>query len=362
MTTFTLYGTWNRLLGQWLTDRCRTRRLNLTWLIVGLYLGGRVQASAIVKRWPSRAKTTSLTRRLSRFLDNGAVRPAVWYRPVARHLLAKWRGQTVTLIVDATKIGARRQLVMVAIAYRQRALPLAWTWVPYVKGHSTAEVQLAVLGRVRGLVPDDVQVILTGDSGFGSVALLRGVQAWGWSYVLRQSGKLLIQPAGQTTWQRLDSLVAAPGQQAWLPNADFTRRWAVSTQVLAHWGPGQDEPWLLTTNLPDARSARQAYARRMWIEAMFGDWKGHGWDVETTHLRHLDRLSRLVLALCLLYVWLVLYGTRVIKAGWRAWVDRRERRDLSMFRIGLDVLQRCLALDRRLPVALPSLVGGPSVR
>ncbi len=362
MTTFKLYGTWNRLLGQWLADTCRTRRANLNWLIVGLYLGGRVQASAIVKHWPSSAKTTSLTRRLSRFLDNGAIRPAVWYRPVARQLLAKWRGQTVTLIVDATKVGTRRQLVMVAIAYRKRALPLAWTWVPYVKGHSSAAVQLAVLRRVRGLVPDDVTVILTGDSGFGSAALLRGVAAWGWQYVLRQSGKLLIQPAGQTGWQRLDSLVERPGQQAWAPAVHLTRRWAVPTQVLAYWGQGQDEPWLLATNLLDARSTRQAYTRRMWIEEMFGDWKGHGWDLEATHLRHLDRLSRLVLALCLLYVWLVLYGVRVIKAGWRAWVDRRERRDLSIFRIGLDVLQRCLALDRLLPVALPSLVGGPSVR
>lgn len=362
MTTFKLYGTWNRLLGQWLTDKCRTRRANLNWLIVGLYLGGRVQASAIVKHWPSSAKTTSLTRRLSRFLDNGAVRPAVWYRPVARHLLATWRGQTVSLVVDATKVGSRHQLVMVAMAYKKRALPLAWTWVPYVKGHSSAEVQLAVLKRVRGLVPDDVKVILIGDSGFGSVALLRGVQAWGWAYVVRQSGKLLLQLAGQTDWQRLDRLVEAPGQQVWAPDVHFTRRWAVPTHVLAYWGTGEDEAWLLTTNLPDARTARQAYARRMWIEEMFGDWKGHGWDVESTHLRHPDRLSRLVLALCLLYVWLVLYGERVIRAGWRSWVDRRERRDLSIFRIGLDVLQRCITLARSLPVATPSLVGGPSVR
>ena len=100
----------------------------------------------------------------------------------------------------------------------------------------------------------------------------------------------------------------------------------------------------------------------MWIEEMFGDWKGHGWDVETTHLRHPARLSRLVLALALLYIWLVLWGARLIKAGRRAWVDRSDRRDLSLFRIGLDTLHRCFALVRDLPVPLPSLVAGPSVR
>lgn len=362
MTTFKLYGIWNALLTQYLTDPCPTRRVNLIWLIVGLYLGGQVQASAIVKHWAIGAKAVSLTRRLSRFLDNGAVRPAVWYRPVARQLLTRWNGQRVTVIIDATRVSARRQLVLVAVAYRKRALPLAWTWVPYYKGHVATEVQLVVLRRVQGLVPEGVQVVLIGDSGFGSVGLMRQLTAWGWSYVLRQTGKHLLQPAGQPDWQRLDTLLNGPGQQCWLPQVTFTRRWAYRTHLLAYWGPGEAEAWLLTTNLPDARGARQAYARRMWIEEMFGDWKGHGWEIETTHLRHPDRLSRLVLALALLYVWLVFYGERVIRAGWRPWVDRRERRDLSIFRIGLDVLQRCFTLLCDPPVPLPSLVGGPSVR
>jgi hypothetical protein len=95
---------------------------------------------------------------------------------------------------------------------------------------------------------------------------------------------------------------------------------------------------------------------------MFGDWKGHGWDVETTHLRHPDRLARLILALSLLYVWLVFYGARLITAGLRNWVDRTDRRDLSLFRIGLDTLQRCFTLCWPSLIPLPSLVGGPSVR
>jgi len=37
MTTFKLYGIWERLLAQWLPDERKTRRTNLIWLIVGLY-------------------------------------------------------------------------------------------------------------------------------------------------------------------------------------------------------------------------------------------------------------------------------------------------------------------------------------
>lgn len=362
MTTFKLYGIWDQLLAQWLRDECRTRRANLIWLLVGLYLGGRVQLSAIVNRWPIAVQTSSLIRRLSRFLDNGAVRPAVWFRPVARQLLARAAQQTLTLIVDASKVGAGHQLVLVALAYKKRALPLAWTWVAYAKGGVPTATQAALCRRVQGLLPPGASVLLVGDAGFSSVAVLRQLEAWGWHYVLRQKGHYQVQRPGLTTWERLDQLVTRPGQWVWLPAVTFTLRWQHPTGVLALWQAGYEHPWLLTTNLASATAARQAYARRMWIEEMFGDWKEHGWDLESTHLRHPDRLSRLVLALSLLYVWLLLWAGRLIKAGCRAWVDRHDRRDLSLYRIASDTLQRCLTFQRGLPIPSPSLVAGPSVR
>ena len=45
---------------------------------------------------------------------------------------------------------------------------------------------------------------------------------------------------------------------------------------------------------------------------MFGDMKGHGFDLEHSRLRHFLRLSRLTLAVCLLYVWLVATGEHVL--------------------------------------------------
>ena len=75
---------------------------------------------------------------------------------------------------------------------------------------------------------------------------------------------------------------------------------------------------------------------------MFGDMKKHGFDLELTMLRHFDRLSRLTLAVVLLYVWLVSTGTRTIRDGLRNLVDRNERRDLSIFQIGLRFIERCV--------------------
>lgn len=93
--------------------------------------------------------------------------------------------------------------------------------------------------------------------------------------------------------------------------------------MLAYWQPGEKEPWLLATNLPDLQIALRFYKRRMWIEEMFGDLKKHGFDLEASMLHSFLRLSRLTLAVAFLYVWLVSTGGRTIKQGVRHLIDRK---------------------------------------
>ena len=75
---------------------------------------------------------------------------------------------------------------------------------------------------------------------------------------------------------------------------------------------------------------------------MFGDLKGHGFDLESTMLRYFVRLSRLTLAVAFLYVWLLSNGGKFIRAGLRHLVDCKDRRDLSLFQIGFRLLERKL--------------------
>ncbi len=53
---------------------------------------------------------------------------------------------------------------MVAIAYRRRAIPLAWTWIKSNRGHSTSYKQRALLTYVYRLIPPKTSVILIGDA------------------------------------------------------------------------------------------------------------------------------------------------------------------------------------------------------
>ena len=69
-------------------------------------------------------------------------------------------------------------------------------------------------------------------------------------------------------------------------------------------------------------------------------------------LRHFDRSYRLTLAVAIFYVWLISTGTPTVRNGLRDLVDRTERRDLSIFQIGLRFMERCLvaALTFRIPL------------
>jgi len=339
-----LYHTWFQRIRELRPEQRVTQVRNFVWLIIGIYQSRSVSLSRIASKIPGKFKLLSFTRRLSRFLSNPAIEERTWYAPIARSWLAKQalHLQQIRLIVDGTKVGPFHQLLMVSLAYRKRAIPLAWAWVKHVRGHSTATVHLKLLSYVHSLLPVGIAVLLVGDCEFGSVEVISQLEAWRWDYALRQKSSTLIYLAAQTQWHKFGSLIHKPGESFWLGQGWLTESKVFPTLLLVHWKFGEDEPWCLATNLPDRRMALQAYSRRMWIEEMFGDMKRHGFDLESTMLHHADRLSRLTLAVVLLYVWLMSVGTRTIQDGLRHLVDRKDRRDLCIFQIGLRSIDRHL--------------------
>ena len=165
-----------------------------------------------------------MTRRLSRLLDNPAIRVREWYEPIARQWLEtqfRHLGET-HLIVDGTKIGFGHQLLIVGLVYRKRAIPIAWTWVKHVKGHRTAAKQLALLAHVRQLIPRGAAVFLVGDCEFGSVAVLRQLDRWHWFYVLRQKIDNSVWFSEKSAWQTFGCYIHKPGQSFWLGKGYLT--------------------------------------------------------------------------------------------------------------------------------------------
>ena len=338
------YHTWFQRIRELRPNQRVTQVRNFVWLLVGIHQSRSVKMSRIAGKIPGKAKLLSTVRRLGRFLSNPAIRVRDWYEPIARQwLTAQFRHQgEIRLIVDGTKVGFGHQLLIVCLAYRRRAIPIAWTWVKHVKGHSSSHKQLALLAYVRRLIPTGATVFLVGDREFGAVAVLQQLDGWKWFYVLRQRSATCVWFSEQEGWRTFGSHIQKTGQSFWLGSGYPAFNHIYRVNLLVHWKRGEKEPWCLATNLPDKRMSLRFYARRPWIEEMFGDFKKHGFDLEKTKLCHFQRSSRLTLAVAILYVWLVSIGTQTIRSGKRHLVDRYDRRDLSIFQIGLRFVERCL--------------------
>jgi len=343
------YRTWIQRICELRPKQRKTQVQNFVWLVVGIFHSHSVSLSQIAGKVMSTAKNVSTVRRLSRFLASPAVDVRSWYRSIAKAWLLSQFQQVgeIRLIVDGTKIGFGHQLLMVSLAYRRRAVPIAWSWVRHARGHSSGKQQISLLKYVGSLIPQNAPVFLVGDSEFGSIAVLRQLEQWHWLFVLRQKGNTGLWINEQVGWQRMEWFVQRARQSTWCSNAYLTQTEIHPVSALIHWQAGEKEPWCLATNLPDASLTLRYYRRRMWTEEMFADFKKHGFDLENTMLRNPPRLSRLTLAVAFLYVWLLSVGSRTVRVGLRHLVDRKDRRDLSIFQIGLRFI------DRRLLNSLP---------
>lgn len=340
-----VYDTWKRKIQQMRPKERISRVKTMAWLMAGIFASRSVQLGRVASKVPGNATRTSVTRRLERFVANVSIRVCEWYEPVIRPILSAQTGREYRLVVDGSKVGPWHQLLLISLAYRRRTIPIAWMWVPKSRGHSSAARQLTLLRYVRSLLPSVAQVLLVGDQEFGAIEVLKQLDQWHWQYVLRQKSSQLFRPDANTPWKAFGDVIQKAGQQVWLGEVEYTQQHAYPTHLLAYWQLGEKEPWLLATNLACLRAALKAYRRRAWIEETFGDLKDNGFDLESSRLHTAMHLHRLTLAVMLLYLDMLATGAKTIKNGLRHLVDRSDRRDLSIFRIGLYLRDRCLAND-----------------
>jgi hypothetical protein len=100
-----------------------------------------------------------------------------------------------------------------------------------------------------------------------------------------------------------------------------------------------------------ADEACRRYAKRLRLETFFADQKSRGFHVHKSHLSDPTRLSRLLMAACLAYIWIIYLGALCEQDGWVRMIHRSDRCDLSLFQLGLRLLEHLLNEDCAIPVA-----------
>jgi hypothetical protein len=184
--------------------------------------------------------------------------------PFAREVLEQAAGGgPLSLILDQSKMSERHQVLMLALRWGERALPLAWR-VERTDGAIGFETQRALLEAVAPWLPKPATVRLLGDRFYGTADLIGWCQERGWDYRLRLKGNLVVvDGTGRTTTGR-----CAKDRVYYLEDVELTGRRARTHIGIIH-DPGHAEPWIIAMSETPGYLRTLEYSARWGIEIVF---------------------------------------------------------------------------------------------
>ena len=318
------------------------RRLNtLAALVAGIVQARSCQLPAIARKTPDGAKADSRIKRYSRWIQNERIEYEGYYLPFVRELLAHLATiRDLVFVIDGSEVGHHCITLMISLIYRQRALPITWLVVKGCKGHLPEKAHLELLTQLQAILPENSRMVLIGDGEFDGIELQAALQTKGWRYVCRTAKNTQLYEDGLPF--SFADLFLQIDDQICLPQVWFTKEGYGPVMVIARWERGFAHPIYLVTNFELPDEAWYWYKKRFHIETFFSDEKSRGFFLNKSHLSDPQRLSNLMIAACLAYLWIVYLGCIAIRDHWVKTIHRADRCDWSLFRLGLALLDHLL--------------------
>jgi hypothetical protein len=323
-------------------------------MITGIVQSKRCHFEAMARKAPDQSKPESRAKRFSRYVKNDRVDAETYFLPVILDLLVGLAASgPLVLAMDGSDTGRNCLTLMVSIIYKKRAIPIAWLVVRGKKGHLSEEKHLALLEQVKRLIPSGSDVIFLGDGEFDGNNLQAEIDDADWFYACRTAKNRLICDDGD--WFALNDIQLCPGDCVDMPQVGFTQSEYGPVLVIAWWRQNCKEPIYLVTNMDCVDEACYWYGKRFRIETFFSDQKSRGFHIHKSRISDPERLTRLLIATCLAYIWVIYLGVVAVRDKWVAIIHRPKRCDLSLFQLGIRLLDHFLneglpiPFDLRLP-------------
>ena len=330
---------------QLLPDVRLTQLRTFSLIVMGLLTSTDVHLSSLAEVIPLNFTDLSIEQRVRRWLKNHRIDAQEWYEPFARTALLLYRPQVSYVVMDTTQFGPSCRALVVGVAYAGQVLPLGWRVVKGAKGHTAPKLQNELLSEIRAYLPPS-QVVLLADSEFSSVEMLKPIREWGWLFIVRVRGNVSVQLEDETSFI-LNQAGLQSGQTKFWQRIRWTDQHLFGPLMLvATWQKGEKDPLYVITNTNDMNAALLAYSWRFWIEPLFADFKGRGFNLAHTRIRDPQRLSRLLMAAAIAFVWSLSTGSFVFHTPEQRLVDRNDRDTRSIFQLGYRTIKRHFKLHR----------------
>ncbi|CAK0776914.1 DDE_Tnp_1 domain-containing protein [Azospirillaceae bacterium] len=278
----------------------KTQRENLSLLVATMLLVRSANLMALAAGLPRAVERIDMRYQwIARVLSNPLIEPDVVMAPFIREILSRFASKNapIVLIMDQSKLSDRHQVLMLAVRYENRVLPLLWR-VEEIEGTIGFSVQKELLNAASSLLPQDAVICLMADRFYGTADLISLCQEKNWDYRLRLRGNLAVRNGEERTITK-----RLAGERLFvLENMQLTEKRATTNIGVIH-DPGCAEPWIIATPSSPGYLATLRYSERWGIELMFSDFKSCGFGIEDTQIQYPDRLARLILVMAIaLYV------------------------------------------------------------
>ena len=327
--------------------------VNLALWVYGLFKARCCHLGRVADELPLEGQKDSIIQRLKRWLMNPGLVPQKLYLKLIAVWLKHWPdGAELTLILDRTEVADRFNILMLAVGYRGRAIPLTWDILSH-EGACCFKEQKKLLDRIEPLLPAKALIALMADSEFRNIELFNYALERNWDYALGHKGDTMIFRKDLQTWQRLDELPVQSGKPVFLEDVLLTQQHGFGpTNLIAFWDDEDDCARYRFTNRPANGFTLRWTRKRSWIEGMFRDFKSGGFQLDKTRLEHPERLDHLLLVMAIALLWFVAMGRRLVKMGLRQEIDSASRRARTYFQIGWSWLKKQSNLHRPLPFSI----------
>lgn len=326
----------------------RRTRVRLVWILLGVLTAqsivGRRIASTAEAITPDSPQAERHERRVRRVWNDPRLTWEHAYAPVIRRVLRWQRAKRLRILIDESGYTAVTRVLVAAVWYRGRAIPLAWVhW--RAQGPlpcSSWELTDARLAQVASLLPPERSVVVIADRAFGHPTFTDRITAQGWDWVVRVQRQTRYRDTTGRGIPLGDVLPTAgrrwKGQGKLFKNATWRE-----VSVVAVWSRRHTEPLLLASSLPLAWDLIAEYRLRSAIETLFRDWKRAGWQWEARQVTDRDHLGGQILVLALTTLIVIMQGDEAANAilarpgaarRTRTWAGKH-----SLFRLGRDRIQ-----------------------
>ncbi len=320
---------------QWYLPCHKARVKFIAAFIVSLIKLTTVNFTKLANALNGKAKQKSNYRRIQRFFSEFNLS----YDLVADlilHLLPIKSDFTISIDRTTWSFGKLTINILTAgSVYQGVAFPICWILLPK-KGNSNTDERIQLMERVLKLVDKNLIQVIVADREFIGQEWFAWLdaQALGFAIRVKENAKTLNGKGDIALRCLFADLHIHQERILRKPRLIYGHHLYLSVIRLP-------DEFLIVASKCKGRKPLEGYKKRWGIEVLFAALKSRGFDLEQTHLIHLERIEKLIALLAIALTWAHLVGEWIAKTK-PLKIKKHGCKEKSLFRYGLDHLQYVL--------------------